>query len=167
MLDVFLECESVYNQIAKTYVFDLDYFLDKPEAPAKSKTMGDIIKELRLKANMTQEELGSYIGVQKSAIRKYECGRVVNIPRASIEKMAKLFRVSPSYLLGFNTADKKTTLSLPDLSDREQQWLDFYHRISDDMRIAIMKMMASLEHMSEEKKAFLLEIIRSISKKQE
>ena len=34
--------------------------------------MGDIIKSLRIQKGMTQEELGKVIGVQKSAIRKYE-----------------------------------------------------------------------------------------------
>jgi repressor LexA len=50
---------------------------------------------------MTQEELGAKIGVQKSAIRKYESGLVENIPRASIKKMADIFNVKPSYLMGF------------------------------------------------------------------
>ena len=41
--------------------------------------MGQRIKELRIKNGLTQEELGKYIGVQKSAIRKYEKGEVKNI----------------------------------------------------------------------------------------
>ena len=62
--------------------------------------MGDIIKQLRLQHNMTQEELGKHIGVQKSAIRKYESGLVENMKRTSIQKMADLFNVSPTYLMG-------------------------------------------------------------------
>lgn len=64
-------------------------------------TMGDIIKKLRLEANMTQEELGQKIGVQKSAIRKYEKGEVENIKRSTIKTMAELFDVSPCYLMGW------------------------------------------------------------------
>lgn len=63
--------------------------------------MGDIIKRLRLEKGITQEELGRVIGVQKSAIRKYESGLVQNIKRSSIKKMADYFGVSPSYLLGY------------------------------------------------------------------
>lgn len=64
--------------------------------------MSDRIRYLREKANMTQEELGAIIGVQKSAIRKYEKGEVENIKRSSIEKMADAFNVSPSYLMGWD-----------------------------------------------------------------
>ncbi len=64
--------------------------------------MGDRIKYLREKSNMTQEELGAIIGVQKSAIRKYEKGEVENIKRSSIKKMADTFGVSPSYLMAWD-----------------------------------------------------------------
>lgn len=62
--------------------------------------MGERIKQLRKSLNMSQEELGSKIGVKKSAVNKYETGDVENIPRQSIEIMCKLFSVSPNYLLG-------------------------------------------------------------------
>jgi repressor LexA len=76
--------------------------------------MGEIIKNLRLSKGMTQEQLGAYIGVQKSAIRKYESGRVENIPRSSIEKMAMLFGVKPSYLLGFDGEDEPSVDAQPE-----------------------------------------------------
>lgn len=61
---------------------------------------GDIIKELRKEHRLTQEQLGAIVGVQKSAIAKYEKGRVENLKRATIEKLAEYFNVSPSYILG-------------------------------------------------------------------
>lgn len=70
--------------------------------------MGDIIRRLRIERGMTQEELGKVIGVQKSAIRKYESGAVENIKRSSIKKMADLFGVSPSYILGY----EETTMTV-------------------------------------------------------
>lgn len=71
--------------------------------------MGAIIKQLRLQKGITQEELGKVIGVQKSAIRKYESGMVQNIKRSSIKKLADFFDVSPSYLLGYE--DSSTTIT--------------------------------------------------------
>ena len=62
-------------------------------------TMGDRIKYLREKVGLTQEELGEKIGVQKSAIRKYEKGEVENIKRSSVKIMADLFGVTASYLM--------------------------------------------------------------------
>lgn len=64
------------------------------------KTMGNIIKELRISKGLTQEELGAIIGVKKAAIQKYESGAVENIKRSSIQKLSSYFNVSPSYLMG-------------------------------------------------------------------
>ena len=60
------------------------------------------IKELRVLAGMSQEELGRRVGVQRAAINKYEVGSVTNIPIATIEKMAQVFDVSPTYIVGWN-----------------------------------------------------------------
>lgn len=70
-------------------------------------SMGDRIRYLRESRGMTQEELGEKIGVQKSAIRKYEKGEVENIKRSSIKTMCDLFNVSPSYLMGWDEDEEK------------------------------------------------------------
>lgn len=62
-------------------------------------TTGEIIKSLRKEKKMTQEELADYIGVQKSAVAKWETGRTRNIKRETIHALAVLFGVQPSYLL--------------------------------------------------------------------
>lgn len=72
-------------------------------------TMGDRIKYLREKHNMTQDELGELLGVQKSAIRKYEKGSVENIKRTSIKKMSEHFGVSPAWLMGFDGEQQNET----------------------------------------------------------
>lgn len=63
---------------------------------------GTRIKELRTLANMSQEELGRRVGVQRAAINKYEKGTVENIPLHTIEKIAQIFDVSPTYIVGWN-----------------------------------------------------------------
>lgn len=63
---------------------------------------GTRIKELRTLAGMSQEELGRRVGVQRAAINKYEVGSVTNIPLATIEKMAVVFDVSPTYIVGWD-----------------------------------------------------------------
>jgi transcriptional regulator with XRE-family HTH domain len=64
--------------------------------------LGARIKELRTLAGMSQEELGRRVGVQRAAINKYEVGSVTNIPLATIEKMAVVFDVSPTYIVGWS-----------------------------------------------------------------
>lgn len=68
---------------------------------------GDIIKKLRKNHNLTQEQLGDILGVQKSAIAKYENGRVENLKRSTIQKMATYFNVSPLLFLGYDDIDPK------------------------------------------------------------
>lgn len=63
---------------------------------------GARIKELRTLFNMSQEELGSRVGVQRAAINKYEKGTVENIPIKTIENIAKVFEVSPTYIVGWD-----------------------------------------------------------------
>lgn len=65
---------------------------------------GTRIKELRLLSEMSQEELGRRVGVQRAAIQKYEKGSVTNIPIATIEKIAQVFDVSPTYIVGWGEA---------------------------------------------------------------
>ncbi len=63
--------------------------------------MGNRIRDLRLAAGLTQEQLGEKVGLQKSAIAKYENGKTENMKRSVIQKMAEVLGVSPSYLMGF------------------------------------------------------------------
>lgn len=64
--------------------------------------MAEIIKERRLTMGYTQEELAQKLGLQKSAIAKYENGRVENIKRSVIGEMAKVLECSPAYLMGWD-----------------------------------------------------------------
>lgn len=68
--------------------------------------MSERIKERRIFMGYTQEELGEKLGLQKSAIAKYENGRVENIKRSVIANMAKILECSPSYLMGWSDAEQ-------------------------------------------------------------
>lgn len=68
------------------------------------KDMGSLIKELRVKNNLTQDELADKLGVQKSAVSKWERGAVQNIKKDLIEEIAKIFNIRPSYLMGWDSS---------------------------------------------------------------
>lgn len=72
---------------------------------------GERIKYLRSLTDMSQEELGRRVGVQRAAINKYEKGTVENIPIKTIEKIANVFDVSPTYIVGWN-GDSDNPLSV-------------------------------------------------------
>lgn len=60
---------------------------------------GEIIKFLRISKGLSQEQLGQAIGVKKSAICKYEKGRVENIKRTTLIKLAEALGVRPIDLI--------------------------------------------------------------------
>lgn len=57
------------------------------------------IKTARQAKGMTQEELGEILGLQKSAIAKYESGRVVNIKRSTLKKISDVLDIPPFELV--------------------------------------------------------------------
>lgn len=83
-------------------------------------TMGERIKTLRIQQGMTQEELGRKVGVQKSAIYKYETGLVVNLKRSTIEKLAQVLGVKPTYLMGMSEDEEEIPLGFSPLPQLDQ-----------------------------------------------
>lgn len=73
--------------------------------------VGKRIRILRTSCNMTQEELGEKLGVKKAAIQKYESGSIVNLKTETIERIAAIFDVTPSYIMGWDEFDKKYNLT--------------------------------------------------------
>ncbi len=56
--------------------------------------LGDVIKKLRKDRHMTQEQLGTLLGVKKAAVQKYESGTVKNLKQDTIQKLADAFGMS-------------------------------------------------------------------------
>lgn len=61
---------------------------DKYEFDLRMEVLGDMIKSVRKERNLTQEQLGKLIGVQKSQISKLER----NTKNVTIETILKVFR---------------------------------------------------------------------------
>ena len=69
--------------------------------------IGEKIRTARISKGMTQEELGKLLGVQKSAIAKYENGRVVNIKRSTLKKISNILEIRPSELISIEEEIRK------------------------------------------------------------
>lgn len=61
--------------------------------------IGELIKSARTERGLTQEELGRLVGVQKSAVAKWENGRVSEIKRSKLNRLTKALNLSPTLLL--------------------------------------------------------------------
>lgn len=67
--------------------------------------IGQRLRELRTQAGLTLDEAGKRIGASKQTLYKYETGIITNIPLDKIEELAKLYRVSPAEIMGWDEAD--------------------------------------------------------------
>ena len=109
--------------------------------------IGQRIKKARLERGLTQQELGDIVGVQKSAIAKYENGRVVNIKRSTLQKIASALNIRPSELL-FNESPKDTA--------------DLHVKIITDFEL--MDALKDYYLLSEENQRIVRDLIRSLKK---
>ncbi len=64
-------------------------------------SIGQRIKSLRLKNNLTQDDLALKLHTTKQTIYKYENGIISNIPSSKIETIATIFHTTPEYLMGW------------------------------------------------------------------
>ena len=59
----------------------------------------DRIRERRLELGLTLEQVGDYVGVSKSTVRKWETGFISNMRRDKIAKLAQILKLSPLELV--------------------------------------------------------------------
>ena len=64
--------------------------------------MGEKIKELRKARGWSQTELGQRLGLQKSAVSKYERGAITKFSQEQLKEIADVFGVSPAVLFGYS-----------------------------------------------------------------
>lgn len=77
--------------------------------------LGNKLKTLRLKKELTQQQLADILGVTKSVISAYENG--MRYPSyALLIKIARIFHVTTDYLLGL---ENKNTIDTSGLTDEQ------------------------------------------------
>ena len=57
--------------------------------------IGNIIRSRRMELGLTLEEIGSYVGVGKSTVKKWESGYIKNIKRDKIALLSEVLKLSP------------------------------------------------------------------------
>ncbi len=119
--------------------------------------IGEKIKSLRLKKQLTQDDVAQITGTTKQAIYKYETGIVTNIPLDKIEKMADLFGVAPSYLMGWE--EEKPPVN--ELSEDERRLIEIYRKISPEAGEMLLTMVNIFEEMPQDRAQMLLAMIRA------
>ena len=83
-------------------------------------SFGQRLKELRLKAGLTQHQLAERIWVSKAAISNYELFERTPSPEILV-KLSRIFHVSTDYLLGLDS--EKKTLDVTGLNDEDVEFV--------------------------------------------
>ncbi len=78
--------------------------------------IGSLIKKLRTERNLSQEELGSMLGVQRAAVQKWECGTVKNLKRETIKKLSEIFEIPSSYFIDEDYTNYSNVISFPKMN---------------------------------------------------
>ena len=100
--------KSRIEKFAKVLGVTVAYLMNYEETQKKNDAITDNewqmglglrIKTARKAKGLTQEELGNILGLQKSAIAKYENGRIVNIKRSTLKKIAEVLDIQPFELI--------------------------------------------------------------------
>ena len=107
--------------------------------------IGQKIREARILKGLTQEELGNMIGLQKSAIAKYENGRVVNIKRSTLQKLAQALDLRGSDLIIEANPKEAAELSAKVLLDSElMDAIEKYYTLTAEKQKMVRDLIRSL-----------------------
>lgn len=73
------------------------------------------IKQRRNELNLTLEQIGRYVGVSKSTVKKWENGYIKNMRRDKILLLSEILRVSPLDFLDLHTSvpNNETSTNIP------------------------------------------------------
>lgn len=109
--------------------------------------IGRIIRDARKKKGYTQEELAEMVGVKKSAVAKWENGRVSEIKRSNLNMLSKALDINPNSLLDdieekpVETANKLADLFLgieiKETDAEVRMMLDEYNSLTDTKKAQV------------------------------
>ena len=86
------------------------------------------IHQRRKELQLTLEEVGKYVGVSKSTVRKWETGDIENMRQDKVVKLAEILKVSPAFIMGW---DEKEEPPMPELSEEDSSKLEALLEIVD------------------------------------
>lgn len=94
-------------------------------------------KSRRIELGLTLEQVADALGVKKPTIQRYESGVIKSVDAVQIEKLAKVLKCTPAYLMDWDEKDEpankdRLIAEIDDLfvklsPDKQKQVLDFLY----------------------------------------
>ena len=98
----------------------------------------DRIKSEMLRNSLTLLEIEQRTGIKKSSMQRYVSGETGKIPMSAIEKLANLFGVSGTYLMGWDEEEKSP--SEPQLTGVDKELWDLLKVIPEEQKRLMLEM---------------------------
>ena len=119
--------------------------------------IGDKLKNLRKRKNITQKDIADYLGVSPSAIGLYEQNRR-EPDLETVKKIADFFNVSVDYLL--DRTDKRNIDTSNDVDER-------LHKVMQELGPDVLLAFYDLPNMTDEEKENVITLLEGIKAKRE
>lgn len=101
-------------------------------------TIGERLKYLREQNKMTLEEVANQLGIGRSTVFRYENGTVTNIPSDKISTLARIYNVTPSYIMGW-TDEPSTRRAIPIVVPDSERFVKLVHYMSTADYVLVMQ----------------------------
>ena len=79
--------------------------------------MKELIRNRRKELGITLEEIGSYVGVSKATVQRWETGGIANMRRDRIKKLSEILQLDAEQLIGDGQQQKAGFVKIPLLGD--------------------------------------------------
>lgn len=133
--------------------------------------IGRIINERRIELELTLEEIGNYVGVGKSTVKKWETGFIENMKRDKIKLLSHILKVSPltfiydelilsneNYQNNIHSEPQQASMTIEMISLEQQQLLDSFDQLNEAGKERLLETAEELTEMGKYKKCDILEL---------
>ena len=102
----------------------------KKTPPTKQEIeLANRLRTKRIENNLSLQDVAEKLGVSKVTVSRYETLDITNIPSDKIEGMAKLYKTTPAYLMGWEDKKEKENINI-DTINTDYIMIPLYESIS-------------------------------------
>lgn len=110
-IDKIIPLSEILQIEVNEFLENTKFSTKKKKISLKEIEIANRLKELRNKNNLTLQEVANIMKVVgKVTIQKYENGDISNIPVDNIESLAKIYNVTPAYIMGWDIEKKENVV---------------------------------------------------------
>ena len=125
--------------------------------PNKNMTIGQRIKQKRIEAGLSVEEMAKKLNKNRATIYRYESDEIENLPISILSPLATALNTTPAYLMGWSDeleTHKNNMIRFAEKHNRdffEKQLLNSFDKLNDEGKKEAIKRVDELTELSKYK----------------